>query len=329
MQDTLFSDALEQLLAGIAPPAVVRAIEGGGSSSTLWAEVEASGFALALVPEAAGGAGIGLSEACAMFEACGRHVLPVPLAQTAAARALLAGAGLEAPAGAIALATRTRGDAPMTVTYGAVADWVLLAEGSMLRLRDVREAERRVVAGTLDAAMRWCADDRPACECPAPACGLRAVEAVLLAVQMAGAMRRLLQMTLAYANERQQFGRAIGKFQAIQHELAVMAQHAEAARMAARMACTGTGVVPDALIAAVAKARTSEAVVPVASIAHAVHGAIGIAAEHDLQLYTRRLHAWRAAAGSESYWQVQIGRALIDSGMDTPEFTRTRLSPAG
>lgn len=66
-----------------------------------------------------------------------------------------------------------------------------------------------------------------------------------------------------------------------------------------------------------------------ASIAHAVHGAIGITEEYDLQLRTRRLHAWRATAGSESFWNLQIGRALLNSEHATlPDFVRHELSSA-
>jgi len=98
--------------------------------------------------------------------------------------------------------------------------------------------------------------------------------------------------------------------------------------MAAQMGCASATHVPDPLLAAVAKARTSEAAVKVAAIAHAVHGAIGITEEHDLQLYTRRMHEWRRAFGSESYWNRKIGEALRrDERGTTLSFIRERLSP--
>jgi acyl-CoA dehydrogenase len=82
--------------------------------------------------------------------------------------------------------------------------------------------------------------------------------------------------------------------------------------MAAQMGCHGATATPDRLRVAVAKARTSEAALEVAALAHSIHGAIGFTAEFDLQLYTRRLHAWRQAAGSESYWQEVLGEELVD-----------------
>lgn len=328
MNDDMLGDAIEALLAGHATPAAVRAIEGGASSAPLWQAIEDAGFCDALVPEARGGAGLGLRDAFALFEACGRHALPVPLAQTVMARALLADAGRSAPPGAIALAASAHADRPVDVVCGAVADWVLIGDGRTLRLMEAGPAMRESLGGVaVDARMQWPSAARPERRVDS-AHDLRVIEAVVLAAQMSGAMRRVFAQTLQYANERQQFGRPIGRFQAVQHQLAVMAQHTEAARMAARMACAGDTPWPDPLLAAVAKSRTGEAVVPVASTAHAVHGAIGITEEYDLQLHTRRLHAWRVAAGSEAYWQQRIGQALLAGSQSVPEFVRERLAPA-
>jgi acyl-CoA dehydrogenase len=141
----------------------------------------------------------------------------------------------------------------------------------------------------------------------------RDLGAVVTAAQMVGALERTLEMTVAFANQRVQFGRPIGKFQAIQHQLAVMAEQVAAARMAAQIGCEAEGALPDSLRAAVAKSRASEAAAIVAPLAHAIHGAIGITAELDLQLFTRRLHQWRADFGSETHWNRVLGRAVLAS----------------
>ena len=331
MENDLLGDSIEQLLAGCATPKSVREIEGGAPTAALWQAIEDSGFCDALVAESKGGAGLGLRDVFSIFEACGRHTLPLPLAQTMAARALLTQAGQTPPAGPIALAgaPRSSGEA-IAVSYGAVADWVLAGDASTLWLLDARQAERRRDTGSADGFLSWssAALEKPALRFDSTV-DLRCVEACLLAAQLSGALRRVLAVTLQYANDRVQFGRSIGKFQAIQHQLSVMAEHTEASRMAARMACATDAIVPDPLTAAVAKARTSEAVVTVAAMAHGVHGAIGVTEEYDLQLLTRRLHAWRLAAGSESYWNIRIGRALLDSPhASVPDFVRTELAPA-
>ena len=85
-----------------------------------------------------------------------------------------------------------------------------------------------------------------------------------------------------------------------------------AAHMAAQLGCASDTVVPDRVRVAVAKARTSEAALEVAALSHSIHGAIGFTHEFDLQLFTRRLHAWRQAGGAESYWHSVLGRELVD-----------------
>ena len=144
--------------------------------------------------------------------------------------------------------------------------------------------------------------------------------ALISATLMAGAMQRVLDATLVYANERAQFGKPIGKFQAVQQQLAVMAEQVFAARMAAQIGCSGDGIVPQPQRAALAKARAGEAAEKVVAIAHAVHGAIGATAEYDLQLYTRRLQEWRADFGAAPYWHAQLGQALIAAGEATLPF---------
>ena len=141
---------------------------------------------------------------------------------------------------------------------------------------------------------------------------LRTLQACVCAAQLSGALMSVFTRTLQFANERSQFGRPIGKFQAIQHQLSVISEHTFAARMAAQIGCHCAGDTPERLRVAVAKARTSEAALEVAALSHSIHGAIGFTAEFDLQLYTRRLHAWRQSAGSESYWHTVLGEELVD-----------------
>ena len=81
--------------------------------------------------------------------------------------------------------------------------------------------------------------------------------------------------------------------------------------MAAQIGCQGEALLPDTLHAAVAKSRASAAAAIVAPMAHAIHGAIGVTAELDLQLYTRRLHRWRGEYGSEHAWNLILGQAVL------------------
>ncbi len=139
---------------------------------------------------------------------------------------------------------------------------------------------------------------------PARARELRACFALARAVQMAAALEQVLAWTVQYAGERQQFGRALAKFQAIQMELAEMAGEVTAvtALTDAAVQALGHGDANFALAAAAAKVRAGAAVEVVARLAHQVHGAIGFTQEHKLHHLTKRLWSWRDEAGSELVW---------------------------
>ena len=315
--DDLFSDAVKSLLTDHCTPAVVRAIEAGQTRAVLWQQLEASGFADALVPESAGGSGLTLPDVYPVLELCGSFAVPVPLGETLLARGLLAHAGVAAPTGPVVFGTgHMGGDGRLhaaQVRCGTQADWVLVSRGGVSRLLSTADAQVQVAGFCLDAQMSWPLSAWEAAQAVPGAHDLVTLQAALYAAQLAGALMAVFSRTLQYANDRQQFGKPIGKFQAIQHQLSVMSEHAFAARMAAQLGLCSADPVPDRLRVAMAKARTSEAALEVAGLSHSIHGAIGFTREFDLQLYTRRLHAWRQAAGSESYWHDVLGQALLDS----------------
>lgn len=322
MNEFLFP--FERMLEDIAAPADVRAIEKGGSPTSMWDAIVESGFLDALVAEAHGGVGLSLSDINPLWQALGRHAVPLPVGETMLARALLAAAEIPAPRGPITLAVAAAG-AEVVVPFGLVADYVLLESGGAFHLVAVT-AEARAptgVAASLAARMRWPGLDGGGFG-PVPTGGLIALGAVLCAALIAGAVDRLTAMTTAYANERVQFGKPIGRQQALQQNMAVMAEDAVAARIASQLGCAGP-FPPQLVAAATAKSVASAAAARIAATAHAVHGAIGISEEHDLQLFTRRLHEWRLANGSESYWNRLLGAARLASAESSVDFVRMHL----
>lgn len=146
--------------------------------------------------------------------------------------------------------------------------------------------------------------------------GLHAAATVSL---MAGAMGRALSLSIDHVNTRQQFGRPLGKFQAVQQSLAVMACEvravdAAAAALAARLDAMGRDASAASFEIAAAKLRANRAVGVVTAIAHQVHGAIGFTGEYDLHRVTIPLMRWRSAHGNDAHWAQILGRQVAGLG---------------
>ena len=326
----LLAETVERILVDLGPATVVRAAEEGAWPDSLWRQIEEAGLPLALAREADGGAGLAWRDVLPILVAAGRHAAPVPLGEAIAAHALAASAERALPEGVPTLAVfegETGGAAggrstvrARSVPHARTATWVvgtLARAGQPAELLVMRAADATAepdvrLAGEARCNLTW-SGVNPALRASVPL-GVSALEigAALRAAQLSGGIARVLDLAVQYAGERKQFGKPIGKFQAIQQQLAVLGELATAAAMAAELACDAAGVVLDPMRVACAKARTSEAAVAAATIAHAVHGAIGVTEEHDLQLYTRRLWAWRLDFGSEAYWAGVIGRRVLD-----------------
>lgn len=329
----MFTEAIESILRDLCTPAAIRAVERGGSPAVLWQAIEQGGFLELMTPEEQGGAGLDLAALFPILAAFGRHALPVPAGQSIAARALLAARGLVAPDGMLTMsgcASRVNGGAVSApcVPFGMLADYALVNLDGKALLLDCAKASRVAtgVPGSLSAGLYWRAE---AAQGPVTADGeaVRHFSAAMHAAAIAGAMESLLARTLEYCNDRAQFGKPIARFQAVQHQLSVMAEQVAAAGMAAGQAFAGAGRTPAPLPVALAKSRTSMAAPLVAATAHALHGAIGITEEFDLQLYTRRLHEWRMAEGAEGYWNGVLGRAVLaQDGATALDFVRTALA---
>ena len=316
MDAQAFLDPFVRLLEAECPPATVRAIEAGASPAPLWQALSASGYLDALVPETAQGAGLSLPLVAPILMALGAYAVPVPVADTLVARALIARAGCALPDGPIVLVSQP---SQWPVVSGQWADWALIEREGQLMLHPIVTAQPCGVFADVSARLTF--EEAGVPFGPAPKGGLMALSAILRAAEIAGAADRLLAQTTAYANDRVQFGKPIGKQQAIQQQLAVMAQHSIAARLAAQTGCAA-GLDGDVLRAAIAKLGASAAAVEVAAIAHAVHGAMGISAEYDLNLLTRRLNAWRLASGAESYWAGLLGKMRLGAAQSSLDFIR-------
>ena len=139
--------------------------------------------------------------------------------------------------------------------------------------------------------------------------------ALIAAAQMVGAAERMLEMATAYAQERQQFGQPIGKFQAIKHHLADIAVKIEFARPVLWRAAMTADLPHWPVYVSHAKLAASDAAGFAAETAIQVHGAMGYTYEVDLHFWMKRTWALTGAWGSRAYHTNRIEQAVIGGNM--------------
>jgi alkylation response protein AidB-like acyl-CoA dehydrogenase len=142
------------------------------------------------------------------------------------------------------------------------------------------------------------------------------VATVAVCAELVGLVQRVLDLSVDYAKTRQQFGRPIGAFQAVQHQCADMLLMTESTRSAVYYAAWSLSAnAPDAARAiAIAKAYASDAARDVCHRAIQVHGGIGFTWEHDLHIYLKRARADEALFGDATFQREQIARLILDAG---------------
>lgn len=339
---TMFEETIGRVLTDHVTPQMVVAAEAGTWPAGLWKAIEDNGLGIAAAPEKLGGVGAGWHDAFGLVSATGRYAVPVPLAETILANWLLGLAGIKAVTGPVTVGV-AQGSSSfdgrfsgclLDVPWGETSDHVLtVASGSLILLR---AADARCVR-SLNLA-REPRDDLHFDGAEAVAGRLLhesglTDDAILLggamirSAQVAGALQSLASVAVDHAEDRVQFGRPIGKFQSIQHQIAVLAEHAAMVSAASEAAFAIADEVPSFLAVAAAKSVASEAAGLGASIAHAVLGAMGFTYEHPLHFTTRRLWSWRSEFGSQTYWAQRLGSSVCAAGANGlwPSLTKQRL----
>jgi acyl-CoA dehydrogenase len=341
----LLRDTAAKLFAAHTEPRALAEAEQGTWPTALWDAIAEAGLDRALVPEDAGGFGVAVTDALHLLRVAGEHALPVPLAETMLASYLLAGAGLPIPSTPLTVAPVIAGKPLHLTPDGRIegeasrVPWARTAGISLALLveRDTQSFVALLPPGSWHStpAENWAREPRDTIrvslrpEHIAPAASgisplqLQALGAAMRSLQIAGALTQIAAMTTQYAQERVQFGRPIGKFQAVQQNLAILAGQAAAAVAAADLAAEAVADGIRLLPIAAAKSRTGEAAGIAAAIAHQVHGAIGFTYEHRLHFFTKRLWSWRDEFGNEAAWNLLLGQHLAQAGADRlwPELT--------
>ncbi len=346
--DTLIADSVARLFAEQVDKGARERAETGVIDRGLWQRVIDAGWPLMLATPAAGGLGLGWPAAYPVLRGLGAWQVPLPLAETMVAAQLLSQAGLQVPdlaEGPLTLIEQGRCNTLLARDDGASVlisgtahhvPWARHARAALVSLAGSAGATGQLVLLDLrrpgvsllphtnsaglpsDTLLLHDARCLAVAANPLPlAQPVWTLGAVARCAMMAGALEWMLEQTVRYAGERVQFGKPIGKNQAVQHNLALLAGDVAAARIAALVAANdlplpGT-IDGDAgwFSAAVAKVRCGEAATRGTAIAHQVHGAIGFTQEHALHFATRRLWAWREEFGSDASWAGELGRAAI------------------
>ncbi|GLW99218.1 acyl-CoA dehydrogenase family protein [Microtetraspora sp. NBRC 16547] len=336
-EQRLFGDTLHKLLAEAGTPAVIRDWAAGTREPglALWRSLADAGVLAVAVPESAGGAGPLPVELVTAFHELGRHAVPGPYAETVAVAALLdrldlldglgavADDRLIGPAGEWSEGKWSEGVAegrtvaslalPPAMPYALdadAADIVLLVDGDELRAGVPGEAR-----SSLDPARRLFTVTGGDVLASGPAVRAAAeaaydMGALACAAQLVGVGRALLDVSVAYATTRRQFGRPIGEFQAIKHHLANALVGLEYARPLVHGAALAHGSPDFPRDVSAAKVAASEAAYAVAKIALQVHGAIGYTDEYDPSLWIRKARALRSAWGSPAAHRARVIAAL-------------------
>jgi alkylation response protein AidB-like acyl-CoA dehydrogenase len=307
-----FRDTVRDLLAAECPPAAVRDAwtSPSGRSPEAWAGLAGLGVLGALAPEEAGGLGLTLVDIVLVLEESGYAALPEPIVEHAAVAVPL----LADPAAADGSVTLTAtSDGHDVALWADTADRVALVDGDRWRMVERGDVTLHPVP-SVDGARRAFA-----CTAP-PGAGVVVADpqasergALGAAAQLVGLARRMLDLTVAYVGERQQFGVPIGSFQAVKHHLADARLALEFARPLVYRAAwsLAEGDPEAALHVSMAKSKAGEAAHESGRQALQCHGAMGYSFEYDLHLFLKRAWALEAAWGDAAWHRARLGRAIL------------------
>ena len=341
--DHIVTDSAARIFADLADPQTINRLDDGAWKAPFWQALADAGLPLAWVPEQLGGAGARLADGFAVLGVAGRFAVAVPLAETLLAGWLLTRAGVAAADGPMTIAPSRPSDriifhadgtlsgSAIGIPFASEAQHIAVlvhgGEGIVVALvaaSDCMVGEGQTLAGDPSNIVRF-ERVKPLRYARAPFgldhTALMLMGSVSRSVQTAGALESILSLSVSYANERIAFERPIGKFQAVQHNLARLAGETAAA-LAVSGSAANTITQSDSfdeaafLEGASAKIRCAEAATEGSAIAHQVFGAIGFTKEHVLHRFTLRTLAWRDDFGSESYWAAELGRRVARCGAE-------------
>lgn len=326
----MFRDQLRIFLEKECTPASVRARweTETGRSPELWGKLAEMGLLGLRAEERFGGLGMDEVDFVLLFEEAGRVALPEPLLETAAVGVPL----LAAIGGDLAgtwLPRVTAGEAILTIGHGLspvvadahVADLLLLEREGALWAAP-REAVTMVAQPCSDASRRLFVVEMDPGSLEPVARGGACAELMAAATDRGalatagfqiGLAERMVELAVEYAGQREQFGKPIGSFQAIQHRCADMMVRVESCRSATYYAAwaVANGAEDASLASAMAKAYCSDAYRIVAGDGIQVHGGIGFTWEHDMHIYFKRAKSSEVSFGDATWNRERVARRIL------------------
>ena len=299
--------------------------------TTAWRHLEDAGLTRLLSTQDSGG---GPAETALVLRALARYAVSVPLAETDVLAGWLAStADLEvAPTGplTVAFGEAVRGNGRISATVTAVPYASSVAQ-VVLALRD---GERLMIAAREPASLSITqghnagGEQRDTVTVNEPEDAFTASAASTSefsrrgawsrCMQIIGALDAAVEFAVAHTREREQFGRPLSAFQAVQHTLAGMAGEVERARAAANLAVAaacdfGFDSPHTDYAVTVAKVTLGQVVPSVVTSAHQLHGAIGVTIEHRLWLATMRARSWVEEFGDAAHYAQHLGRLTLSA----------------
>jgi acyl-CoA dehydrogenase len=307
-------------------------IQPTGMDRELWAQLEEYGFAQAGEIWAADESGAGFGTAAAIVTRCGYYGARIPLAE--ALLSIPTAIRYGCPGGRTGLTAVAVADGPGRVDGIKWSD----CAAELLIVRPVEGRTELTLAATADVcfdmAENLAGEPVASIDTGFLARGttiripgraaydrMRLAGALGATAQSLGCLYRVRDLCITYCRSRIQFGRPIGRFQAVQRLMADLTAEIALVAAAFEMAVSvwsatfQDDAVSNELVAAVAtaKSRSASAATAVARIAHQIHGAIGVTTEFGLDHFTRRLLAWRDEYGDELQWHRQLVNAVSPS----------------
>ncbi len=317
-------------MAASAPPC-----QSAGDFKSQWLTLENLGIDNLFMPEELGGFSGSWGDARIIFYLSGRYGIALPICETIVAKKLLLDLNIPIPKGPITIGMNNpkcpilRDDKSTEPTFSGVLDdvpWGSQSE-TVLTVCDNQAGSVSVLLQCQDGQI---IGGRPneageprdnikfdkarilgIAESQQPSQQLIEIGAFMRASQMSGALDSALQLSIMHTKNRQQFGKPLSKFQAIQQQLAIFAEECAAVNCATLAAARSADLGDSTFEIAATKLRANRSVGAATSIAHQVHGAIGFTKEYDLHRFTQRLWSWRSEFGNDRFWSKHLGQQVL------------------